>query len=119
MLSSTLSLDEEEAVQEELRQLQAETVCPPPAADVFANVSQVAQAVPPKDYISLPNAPSSEPIQGTPEGMSYLFKWRKLQLTRRRRTRYRATNEGCIGSMRDRWYTLRRFRLSICIIFTM
>lgn len=39
MLSSTLSLDEEEAVQEELRQLQAETVCLPPAADVFANVS--------------------------------------------------------------------------------
>jgi hypothetical protein len=74
MLSSTLSLDEEEAVQEELRQLQAETVSALYILVHSANSGlDDVQLSASEDHLSLPSAPTSEPILEVPEGEKRTF----------------------------------------------
>jgi hypothetical protein len=76
MLANNLTLDDEEAVQEELAALQKEAVrahfcsflsCPPMSTDHFGHLYKITQQNPmPEPILKLPDVPQSEPV--VPEG---------------------------------------------------
>ena len=73
MLSSNLSLDEEEAVQKELLELQQDIVRQHFASNLNdLHILQAAESKVPLDIEQLPSIPSSKPIEKPKEGQTYL-----------------------------------------------
>lgn len=70
MLSNNLTLDEEDAVQAELRELQADVVSQALLMNLFCSISfllQIQESRPEKQ-IELPTVPTSEPVTIQPDG---------------------------------------------------